>query len=179
MSRFTLNVPWLRKVFPPSEFPREGPSVVSDDVQLTADYFGGGYAFREPQQWFSEKVITMPVAPRNMVPIDMMPIDQTVRIIRAGVRLSAGGPLGINFCGALYAVSPDSNIFVPLTPSPGTVIIPVGSLAGEIFPFTIATPLLVPGSSFLYFYFYSGDAAVNYTFSFLSCAAPRGVAIIA
>jgi len=173
--RFIRNMPWLRNVFPSSEFPREGPSLISDDVQYTSDFFGGGYSLREPQAWFSNKVINKP-GDNNFVLIDLMPIGETVRIIKAGIKL-AGGAAVLPLVGGLSIWSPDSQSQVPLSPPEQTIIraLDPASFVGHI---NIDYPTLVPGGSVLYFYFTSGDN-VNYVVEFMAVSVPRGVMLIA
>lgn len=172
--RFVRNMPWLRFVFPSSEMPREGPSVISDDVQYTADYFGGGYAIREPQAWYSRKVATK-AASDTLVQIDLMPEGETVRILGCGVSRGVAGPQVNALYGALCTVDPAGTTVVPLGDPLTPNLIPAGASI-NYYGYVPMRATNVPGTSRLSFYFYLGDN-IDYLFHFFFISVPRGVAI--
>ena len=84
MSDFVRNSPWLKYAFPPSVAPDAGPGRISQDVQLGADYFGGGYATREKNQWHST-VSPVAVAIGNGTLIAAMPTAQLTRVLGVSI----------------------------------------------------------------------------------------------
>lgn len=172
--RFIRNQPWLRNVFPASELPREGPNLISDDVQFTADYFGGGYAIREPQAWFSTATVTK-AASDSLVLVDVMPADQTVRLMKASIMRGVAGPQVAALQACLVLGSPDAAQSVALG-NPYTNLILAGASATFRNEINIGYQINIPGLSRLYIYFFAGDN-IDYLVQFLSIAVPRGVAI--
>lgn len=173
--RFVRNMPWLRNIFPSSEFPREGPNIISDDVQYTADYFGGGYGPREPQAWFSALNVTK-TADFQSITIDTMPVGETVRILGAGIQRIAGNQV-VALSSCLQVYSPDLSIKVPLG-DPSGIILPVGVDSAYPGYYYLWYTRMVPGSSLIRVYFGVGDNT-DYRVTFLAVAAPRGVMIVA
>jgi len=171
--RFIRNMPWLRTVFPATEMPMEGPSVISDDVQYVSDFFGAGYGLREPQSWFSSAVISK-AADDSLVTIDTMPIGETVRILGAGLGRNAGNQ-AIALTGCLCIVAPDATVVVPLGDPSGTIL-PIGASGNYRGHFYLWMSRMVPGGATLRMYFGLGDNTA-YTVSFLAVSVPRGVAI--
>jgi hypothetical protein len=177
--RFLRSQPWLRFVFPSSEMPREGPSLISDDVQYTADFFGGGYALREPRAWFTQKAVTK-LADDTTPVIDGLPAGETVRIFHIGVQRNVVGPqVAALQCSILIKI--DTPLFVPIS-SPYDQVIPVGASLNFQGHIELKYPTIVPGANRgdtdveLAVYFYGGDN-IAYNFKFLSVSVPRGVNI--
>ncbi len=60
MGRFTRDLPWVRRIFPPSGTPATAqPSAISEDVQLTQDLLAGGQTQPIPG-WFTTDNFTNP-----------------------------------------------------------------------------------------------------------------------
>jgi len=174
--RFVRSMPWLRGMFPPSERPGNDPSHLAEEVQLVTDYWGAGYAFREPQTWFSQ--VTFIKAADNLIGLlDTTPDGQITRIIKVGIRNASGAAQVVQLTAGLLLYSPDFNVQVPLSTF-SNVIIPAGAPNNYFGEILLNYSFNMPGNCRIYVWYGTGDN-VQYNANFLAVAAPRGVGIYA
>jgi hypothetical protein len=165
MYRFVRNMPFLRTLLPPSEVPRDIPGQCEDNVRFTQDFFGGGYAGRESQEWFSERTVSK-LADNSLVDISATPPGQIVRVLSCSVRNAFAQvvPLIAN----IYLFSPDASLVVCIA----RLAIAGGTLANERIP-VLNHPPVLPGGCPLSFHFISGDNSF-YSIEYLTVSVPRG-----
>ncbi len=170
---FVRKANWLKFAFPPSSSPDAGPGSLADQVSLTSDYYGGGFAVVEPDAWISSATVAK-AGDNTFVTVFTQPANQIVRVLSRGIA-NTGAAQIIALVGTICIQNSLGTITVPLGPGQGTTLLGAGTAAGTPGMFVFNRPIVLPGEpTKIVMFFQSGDN-VTYTITALACAVPRGI----
>lgn len=168
---FVRNAPWLKFAFQPSSQPDPGPGRYSPEVYLTSDYYGGGYSFRDGDQWFSSAGIAK-AADNTFVAISINPTNQLTRVIALGITQFVGAQT-VALTASYNIQNGPGTITVPFAPV--QTIIPAGAPAGYPGYLPLPSNLLIgPSPQTQVIFFGTGDN-VQYVIVAYFVTVPRGV----
>jgi len=87
MSKFARPASWLRQLFTQSRTGFANPSILSQDVSLTAPFDGGGFPLYDPDMW--GKTATSVAEAAGTTAVYTVPANQISRILALSAHKSA------------------------------------------------------------------------------------------
>ena len=162
MSNFARPASWLRQLFTQSRTGFVNPSVLSQDVSLTAPFDGGGFPLYDPAMW--GKTATSSAAAANTTTIYTVPETAISRILAISARKSLGNtPTGIY----VQATLPNGVIVAICLNNTAMVTDPL------LNAFQVLCPILPPGA-ILQGRYQGGSAATVIEWHAIIATAPLG-----